>query len=127
MYVSPIFNLRIHQKMLTSTKFLLHFFIIFPFFPQNYVQVRYSNTGFPLFCFMFLSPTLMERVVTWELLFAKRTYTRLLQTWLSLLLGHMKSLHHQHKFAFILMMSSPTQFSNYGEVSRNQNLRNFQN
>ena len=70
--MSPISHLRIHQKMLTSTKFLLKFFTIFPFFLHNLVQVRYSITGFPLFCSMFLSPMLLKRVVTWEFLLARR-------------------------------------------------------
>ena len=71
--MTSIFYLRIHQKMLTSTKFLLYFSPSSPFFLHNLVQVRYSITEFPLFCFMFLSPMLLERVVTWDLLITRRT------------------------------------------------------
>ena len=82
-------HLRIHKKMLTSTYFLLKFFTIFPFFLHNLIQVRYSITGFPLFCSMFLSPMLLKRVVTWELLSIRRADHRLLRTWLSVLLRNM--------------------------------------
>ena len=87
--MSPIFHLRIHQKMLTSTKFLLYVFTVFPFFLHNLVQVGYRITGFPLFCSMLFSPMLLERVVTWELLFTRRTNRPLLRAWLTMLLSHM--------------------------------------
>ena len=89
----PIFHLRNHQKMLTSAKFLLSFFTIFPFFLHNLVQVRYSITGFPLLSSMFLSPMLLERVLTWELMFARRTNCPLLRTCFSMLLRNMIT-HH---------------------------------
>ena len=87
--MSPIFHLRIYQKMLTSTMFLLKFFTIFPFFLHNFVQVGHRITGLPLLNSIFLSPMLLERVVTRELLFARRTNCRLFRTGLSMLLRTM--------------------------------------
>ena len=82
--MSPIFHLRIHQKMLTSTKFRIKYFTIFHFFLHSLVQVGDRITGFLL-----LSSMLLERVVTWQLLFTRRTKRRLLRTWLSMLLRNM--------------------------------------
>ena len=87
--MSPIFHLRVHQNVFTSTKFLLKFFTIFPFFLHNLVQIGHRITGFPLLSSMSLSPMLLERAVTWELFFARRTNYRLLRTWLSMLLRNM--------------------------------------
>ena len=82
--MSPIFHLRIHQKILTSTKFLIKYFTIFHFFLHSLVQVGHPITGFLL-----LSSMLLERVVTWQLFFTRRTNCRLLRTWLSMLLRNM--------------------------------------
>ena len=82
--MSPIFHLRIHQKILTSTKFLIKYFTIFHFFLHSLVQVGHRITGFLL-----LSSMLLERVVTWQLFFTRRTNCRLLRTWLSMLLRNM--------------------------------------
>ena len=84
--MSLILYLRIHQKMLTSTRFLLKLFTIFPFFLHNFVQVGHRITGLPLLNSIFLSPMLLERVVTRELLFARRTNCLLFRTGLSMLL-----------------------------------------
>ena len=82
--MSPIFHLLIHQKMLTSTKFRIKYFTIFHFFLHSLVEVGHRIT-----CFLLLSSMLLERVVTWQLLFTRRTKCRLLRTWLSMLLRNM--------------------------------------
>ena len=87
--MSPHFHLRIHQKILTNTKFLLKFFKIYPSFLHNLVQVSHRFTGFLFFSSMFLSPMLFVRVVTWELLLTRRKSSRLLQILLNMLLGNM--------------------------------------
>ena len=84
--MSPIFNLRIHKKILISTKFLLKFFTIFPFFLHNLTQVPLQYHWISVVCSIFLSPMLLKRLVTWKLLSTRKADRRLLRTWLSMLL-----------------------------------------
>ena len=60
-----------------------------PLILHNFVQVGYRITRLPLFRSMFLSPMLLERVVTRELLLTRRTHRSLLGTCWSMFLSNM--------------------------------------
>ena len=81
-FVSPIFYLRIHQKTLTSTKFLLQHFNTHLFFLHNLVQVSHRITGFPLLNSMFLPTMLFKRIVAWNFLLPRRATRWLFWTWI---------------------------------------------